>query len=162
MNQRTHWRTQRSRGWGVRLTARVAVLLGIAVAFGIPAMAQQSGPSGGAVSLGTITLSAETRPDGQELAPGTYELRLTTREAAAIPAGPPSDVNRWVEFLQSGEVRGQEIATVITGSEISSVAKTSPPPVGAARVDALRDSEYVRIWANHEGTHYLIHLMTRG
>jgi hypothetical protein len=36
--------------------------------------------------------------------------------------------------------------------------KTAPPRPGAARVELLRGGDYLRIWINHGGTQYLIHL----
>jgi len=121
--------------------------------------AEQAGAAD--VILGTVALSLPTLADGHALPPGTYELRLTSRHAAATPAGPPAEVNPWVELVQGGVVKGQEIATRIPASEIGTVAKTALPAAGMATVELLKESEYLRIWVNHDGQHYLIHL-TRG
>ena len=35
------------------------------------------------------------------------------------------------------------------------------PEAGRSRVDLLQSGEFVRVWVNHGGTHYLLHLPVR-
>ena len=160
--------TQRRTGCARRRATRARRVVGIVMMATFLGTATNgtlaaAGQSGGAadVTLGTIALSIPTLADGQALPPGTYELRLTSRHATAVPAGPPPEVNPWVELIQGGVVKAQEIATRIPASEIGTVAKTTLPGAGMAKVELLKESEYLRIWVNHDGQHYLIHL-TRG
>jgi hypothetical protein len=41
---------------------------------------------------------------------------------------------------------------------IAAIAKGSLPKSGSARVDVLKEGEYLRIWFNHAGTHYIVNL----
>jgi hypothetical protein len=38
------------------------------------------------------------------------------------------------------------------------VVKDAPPAPNASKVQVLRGNEYVRVWINKAGNHYLIHL----
>ena len=42
---------------------------------------------------------------------------------------------------------------------ITKVAKGKGPAPGASRVERLRGDDYVRVWINRGGNHYLIHLV---
>ena len=117
------------------------------------------GAQGEAQSLGSVTLNRRVFANGQALAAGTYTLRLTT-ESAAPAVGLPAGSERWIEFVQGNEVRGRELASVVPADEVSDVAETAAPGRGAIRVDLLRGGEYLRIWVNQGGTHYLVHLST--
>jgi len=48
------------------------------------------------------------------------------------------------------------------GADTTTVAQVTLPhnalARNAARVDALKEGDYVRIWVNHDGTHYLLNL----
>lgn len=50
------------------------------------------------------------------------------------------------------------MATVIPLADIGQVAKLTPPAAGAVRVYTLKGADYLRIWINDGGTHYLIYL----
>jgi hypothetical protein len=50
------------------------------------------------------------------------------------------------------------VATVISDAEIAQVAKGTPPSRNHARVDALKGGDYVRVWLNRDGTHFLVNL----
>ena len=141
------------------MRSRVAVAVG-ALALGLtvggaPAFAQGEG-----TSLGTIRLPQAVRANGQPLPAGTYSVRLTKESAQAV-VGQPAASTRWVEFVQGGQVRGRELASVVSSADIAAVGETKPlPSPGTARVHALRGGEYVRVWLNSAGTHYLVHLST--
>jgi len=95
--------------------------------------------------------------DGEPLPAGRYELRLTTQHPDAAPGADPN-ASCWMQFVRDGAVAGREVATVIPAAEMARIAKAPPPARNAARVDALKEGDYVRIWVNHDGTHYLLNL----
>jgi hypothetical protein len=64
-----------------------------------------------------------------------------------------------VEFVKGGKVVGREVVSVVPGSEIKNVTKGGGPAAGGVKVQMLRDNEYVRVWVNKGGTHYLVHLV---
>ena len=140
----------------------IAGLVSLAAGSGVPVAAQQPAASvdvpEGRVELGTIDLPRSVRADGEPLSAGRYEIRLTAETAAPPAVGALDVLERWVEFRQDGEVRGREVATLVPQSEIGDVANSAPPAAGAPRVEPLRGNEYLRVWINHGGTHYLIHL----
>ena len=112
-------------------------------------------------ALGTASLPRAVVADGQPLAAGTYTLRLS--DAAVGPVlGLPADSGQWVEFVQGGNVRGRELATKVAAADVGTIAKTNPPSPGTVRVEMLKSQDYVRIWVNLAGTHYLIHLAVEG
>ena len=47
---------------------------------------------------------------------------------------------------------------IIPKSEIDRVQKDTPPKGNAGKVETLKGGEYVRVWFNKDGNHYLIHL----
>jgi hypothetical protein len=108
-------------------------------------------------SLATVRLPRASMADGQALAAGTYAVRLS--DAAVQPVvGQSPDGACWVEFVQSGAVKGRELATVLAGPAVKQVAKEAPPAAGQARVEMLAGAAYLRVWINHAGTNYLVHL----
>jgi hypothetical protein len=134
------------------VAAVLAVGMGAWIA---PAFAQA-----GAQNLGTVRLSQAVQADGKPLPAGSYTVRLTGENAKPVVGqGPTSE--RWVEFLQGGQVRGRELASVVSSADIVAVNDDkNPPPSGTARVHTLRGGEYLRVWVNSGGTHYLVHLAT--
>jgi hypothetical protein len=48
--------------------------------------------------------------------------------------------------------------SIIPGAEISQIADDSPPRPGGSKVQLLKGNDYLRVWINRGGTHYLIHL----
>jgi hypothetical protein len=113
-----------------------------------------------AESLGTVRLPQSVMANGQPLAAGTYSARLSTETASRV-IGQPADSTRWVEFVQGGQVKGRELATVVPPADVKQVAKGTPPPQGTARIQTLRGGEYLRVWLNRAGTQYLIHLSVK-
>jgi hypothetical protein len=73
--------------------------------------------------------------------------------------GQAGDNVRWVEFVQGGDVKGRELASVVPSAEAKQVVKGTGPAAGTARVDLLRGGEYLRVWAVRGGSHYLVHLV---
>jgi hypothetical protein len=113
----------------------------------------------GEVNLGTVRLTRGVTADGKPLPAGTYTLRVTAQEAKPEAVGTTENLERWAEFLQRGSVKGREVVSIVPEAEIKMVVKDAPPRPGAApKVQTLRGNDYVRIWVNRAGTHYLIHL----
>ncbi len=113
----------------------------------------------GELALGTVRVPRGLKADGKELPAGTYRVRLTTDEAAGKAPGATAAYERYVEFLQGSEVKGREVVSIVPSADIGKVAKGKGPAPGAARVEKLRGDDYVRVWINRGGNHYLIHLV---
>jgi hypothetical protein len=113
----------------------------------------------GELALGTVRVPNGVKADGKALPGGTYKVRLTAQEAAGKAPGATPSYERYVEFLQGTEVKGREVVSIVPNADISKVAKDKGPAPGAARVQRLRGDDYVRVWINRGGNHYLIHLV---
>jgi hypothetical protein len=50
------------------------------------------------------------------------------------------------------------VVTIVPQSEIDKVQKDAPPRVNASKVEMLKGGDYMRIWINRGGNHYLLHL----
>jgi len=129
-----------------------AVIVALAMASGLNAQ------QGGQVNLGSVTIPRAVRADGKPLPAGTYQVRLTAEEARPAAAGQTPNLERWVEFLQKGQVRGREVVTIVPGSDIKAIAEETPPASGGNKVQMLKGNDYLRLWLNRGGQHYLIHL----
>lgn len=119
--------------------------------------AAQPAKQAAAASLGTVRIPKGVSANGQPLPAGTYTVRLAS-EGVPGKAGQTPDLSRWCEFVQGNEVKGKELCTVLSSSEIGAVVKDSPPASGSAKVELLKGNDYVRVWINRGGTHYLMHL----
>jgi len=135
--------------------ARLVGLIAVGLLVSPFVVAAQTGES-----LGTVRLAQGVMANGQALAAGTYTARLSTENVSRV-VGQPADSTRWVEFVQGGQVKGRELATVVAPADVKEVAKGTPPPQGTARIQALRGGEYLRVWLNRGGTQYLIHLSVK-
>jgi hypothetical protein len=114
----------------------------------------------GEVTLGAIRIPRGVTADGKALAAGTYQVKVTTQEARPEAVGTTEPLERWAEFSQRGEVKGREVVTIVPENEIKMVVKDAPPRAGTSKVQTLRGNDYLRVWVNRGGTHYLIHLPT--
>ena len=114
-------------------------------------------PSGEA-ALGSVRIGRRVMADGKPLPAGTYQVRLTAQQAQPGAAGADDALERWVEFVQGGQVKGREVVTIVPKDEVKAIAKTNPPAAGSSRVELLRGNEYLRVWINRDGVSYLIHL----
>ena len=108
--------------------------------------------------LGTVRIPRAVTADGKPLAPGRYQVRLTADSAKPEAVGTSQQLERWVEFVQGGKVVGREVVSIVPQAEIKMVVKDAPPPAGGNKVQVLRGNEYLRVWLNRAGNHYLIHL----
>jgi hypothetical protein len=132
----------------------------------VPATTPTSQPASGAADepkttatvLGSVTIPKKVMADGKPLAGGTYNLRLTSETGSPV-VGQTQSETRWVEFLQGGQVKGRELATVLSNTEAKTIAKQGLP--AGAQIQTLAGNEYLRIWINRGGTNYLLHLMNQ-
>jgi hypothetical protein len=100
--------------------------------------------------------------DGKSLPAGTYQVRLTAEPAKPDAVGTTQELARWAEFVQGGTVRGREVVNIVPQAEIKMVVKDAPPPSGGSKVQVLRGNEYLRVWINRGGNHYLMHFPIGG
>jgi len=111
-----------------------------------------------AVTLGTVRIPNGVKADGKDLPAGTYTVRMTAEEAKPDARGAAQALERWAEFVKGGQVVAREMVTVIPASEIHLVQKDAAPPPGGSKVQTLRGGNYLRLWFNKAGNHYLVHL----
>lgn len=114
----------------------------------------------GATTLGTVRITRSVTADGKPLPAGSYQVRLTAEEAKPDVPGQNENLERWVEFLQRGQVKGREVVSIVPQDAIAQVADGRPPRAGASKVELLKGNDYLRVWINRGGNHYLIHLPT--
>jgi len=114
----------------------------------------------GQVALGSVHIPKAVKADGKPLSAGTYTVRLTPQTASPDAKGQTAALERWVEFMKGGKVAGREVVTIVPQSEISKVQKDTPPKPNGAKVETLKGGDYVRVWINKGGNHYLLHLPT--
>jgi hypothetical protein len=109
----------------------------------------------------SVRLNRDVIANGQKLPAGTYTIRSVDTPVKPVTGQTPSEY-RWVEFVQGSDVKGREIAVVLSGAPAQKVIKGAKPAAGAAKVELLRGEDYVRVWINEGGSHYLLHLATKG
>jgi hypothetical protein len=122
-----------------------------------PTEAAPSAPAG-EMALGSVRVPKSVKADGKALGAGTYQVRLTGQTAAPDAKGQTASLERWVEFVQSGQVKGREVVTIVPQSQIDKVQKDAPPRANGSKVELLKGGDYYRVWINRGGNHYLIHL----
>ena len=111
----------------------------------------------GALALGTVHIPKAVKADGKPLPSGTYQVRLTPDTAAPNAKGQTATLERWAEFVKGGKVVGREVVTIIPQADISKVQKDTPPHANSAKVETLKGGDYMRLWINRGGNHYLMH-----
>jgi hypothetical protein len=111
-----------------------------------------------AMALGNVRIPRAVKADGKPLPAGTYQVRLTAEEAKPDATGTSEQLERWVEFVQKGDVKGREVVSIVPAAEQKLVQKDAPPPAGGSKVQVLKGGEYLRVWINKSGNYYLIHL----
>jgi hypothetical protein len=110
-----------------------------------------------AVTFRDVRLPQPVLADGKSLAAGTYDVRITTeRPAAAV--GQSANAACWVEFVKAGGIAGRDVASVVSAEDIGTVAKGPAPKPSACRVDLLKGGEYLRVWMNSGGIHYIVNM----
>ena len=119
-------------------------------------------PATGDVTLGSVQLPRSVTADGKPLPAGTYQVKVTAQQAAPEAVGTTEALERWVELSQGKVVKGREVVSIVPQNEVKLVAKDAPPPSGGSKVQLLRGNDYLRVWFNRAGTHYLIHFPVAG
>ena len=114
-----------------------------------------------AMLIGTVDLPRQANADGVPLDPGRYELHLTSPSTTPHVNDVSHSRDHWIEFRQEDGVKGREMVTIVSGTEIITFAESTPPSSGSARIEVLKENDYLRIWLNNDGIHYLIHLAIR-
>ena len=122
-----------------------------------PATAAAPAAPAGDVVLGSVRLPRAVSADGKPLAAGSYQVRLTAQASKPDAVGATEELERWVEFVRGGTVAGREVVSIVPQAEIKMVVKDAPPPSGGSKVQVLRGNDYLRVWINRAGTHYLVH-----
>lgn len=112
-----------------------------------------------AMALGTVRLPKGVKADGKALPAGSYQVRLTAEEAKPDAKGSSEVLERWVEFVQKGEVKGREVVSIVPANETKLVQKDTPPPSGGSKIETLKGGDYMRLWINKGGNYYLVHLV---
>ncbi len=125
-----------------------------------PATAPAPAAPAGNIALGSVHFGKGVKADGKPLAAGTYQVRLTAQSASPAAKGESEGLERWVEFVQGGQIKGREVVTIIPQSEINLVQKDAPPRANASKVEMLKGGDFLRVWINKGGNHYLLHLPT--
>ena len=110
-----------------------------------------------AMPLGTVHLPKGLKADGKDLPAGTYQVRLTAEEAKPDAKGSSEVLERWVEFVQGGKVKGREVVSIVPAPETKLVQKDTPPPSGGSKIETLKGGDYMRLWINKGGSYYLVH-----
>lgn len=139
------------------MTGKVAILFGVVGVAAVLASPTTMASPQAAEELGSVRIPRQVMANGQSLAPGAYVVRLSTATVTAV-VGQSAGGARWVEFVQDGEARGRALATVLSAEEAREVVEGSVPAAGGAKVELLKGNEYLRVWINHGGTQYLLHL----
>jgi hypothetical protein len=114
----------------------------------------------GDVALGSVRIPRSVTADGKPLAAGLYTVRVTAEVAKPEAVGTSEQLQRWAEFRQGNTVKGREVVSIVPAAEAKVVAKDAPPASGGNKVQLLKGNEYLRVWFNRGGNHYLIHLPT--
>ena len=112
----------------------------------------------GQIALGAVHIPKAVKADGKPLAAGTYQVRVTTQTATPDAKGATASLERWAEFMKGGKVAGREVVSIVPQSEIDKVQKDAPPRPNSSKVELLKGGDYMRLWINKGGNHYLVHL----
>ena len=148
----------------IGLAFGMSAFLGAAAHLSAQAKPQTSKPSmesssqaGSAVNLGAVRIPRAVKAGGESLAAGTYQVRVTETPATPQAPGQTPQYERWAEFMRNGKVVAREVVTIVPASDIKQVAEQTPPPAGGYRTEVLKGNDYLRLWINRGGNHYLVH-----
>jgi hypothetical protein len=114
----------------------------------------------GELALGSVRIPKAVKVDGKTLPAGTYQVKLTGQAATPPATGQTPNSERFVELTQGGQVKARDVVTIVPQSEIDKVQKDAPPPRNGSKVELLKGGDYLRVWINRGGNHYLLHLPT--
>jgi len=131
----------------------------VLIAFAAPAASAHHKIAGRAHPVDTmVRITEPVMAGGHVLQPGTYEV-VVNDEKPTTPEGIASDAQRTVDFLVNGKVVASDIAEVFPFNE-TGVVGTSGTTGGVARIERLKEGDYVRIVASDATARYFIHLPT--
>src|SRR4029453_1356940 len=102
----------------MRMTKIIGLLTACTLAAGV-AIPQPAGET----TLGDVKIPRSVKADGKPLAAGTYQVRLTAQTPTPPAAG--ITMERWVEFLQGGQVKGREVVSIIPAAEMKDLNSTN-------------------------------------
>jgi hypothetical protein len=122
-----------------------------------PTTTENANATDTAMPLGTVHLPKGLKADGKDLPAGTYQVRLTADEAKPDAKGSSEVLERWVEFVQGGQVKGREVVSIVPAGEAKLVQKDTPPAAGGSKIETLKGGDYMRLWINKGGAYYLVH-----
>ena len=146
-----------NRYFNIGLSGVTAALIAAAAA-GLSAQVQAGGTDASTpVNLGAVRIPRAVKADGKPLPVGTYQVRVTTQQAQPAAPGQTPSYERWAEFVQGGQVKGREVVTIVPASDIGQVADGKPPRAGGYKTELLKGDDYLRLWINRGGNHYLVH-----
>ncbi len=94
-----------------------------------PPQAAEAAAPAGDLALGSVRLPKGVSADGKPLAAGSYTVRLTAQEAGPAAVGVTEKLERWVEFVQGGTVKGREVVSIVPQAEVKMVVKDPPPAI---------------------------------
>jgi len=120
-----------------------------------------AGAAGSQSQLASVKIPVAFSANGQPMAAGTYSIRLSDSAVSPVVGQSPGG-EQWVEFLKGGSVAGKELATVVSGPDAKKVLKSASPASGTAKIQTLKEKNYVRVWITEAGKTYLIHLPISG
>lgn len=118
---------------------------------------ESSAQAGSTVNLGAIRIPRAVKAGGEPLPAGTYQVRVTETPASPAAPGQTPQYERWAEFMRNGKTVAREVVTIVPASDIKQVAEQTPPPSGGYRAEVLKGNDYLRLWINRGGNHYLVH-----
>jgi hypothetical protein len=124
-----------------------------------PTTASDASASDAAMALGTVRIPKDVKADGKPLPAGSYQVRLTPEVSKPDAVGASEKLERWVEFVQKGTVKGREVVSIVPQEEAKLVQKDTPPAPNGSKVQMLKGNDYLRVWINKGGSYYLIHLV---
>jgi hypothetical protein len=134
-------------------------VIGLLTACALTATVAIAQPAGD-TALGDVKIPRNVKADGKPLPAGTYQVRLTAQTPTPAAAG--ITMERWVEFVQGGQVKGREVVSIIPAAEMKDLNSTNKLGLKTApsgpRVEMLKGDDYLRVWINNGGVNYLIHL----
>jgi len=108
-------------------------------------------------ALGQVRIAKAVTANGQKLAAGTYTLRLTGDQGKPVVGQTPEE-SQWVEFVQGTEVKGRELATVLSSADAKKLFKSPKAPESGASAELLKGGDYIRVRVTKGDRHYLVHL----
>ena len=68
-------------------------------------------------------------------------VRLTAQSAQPTVAGQLPDLNRWVEFVQGGQVKGREVVSIVPADEVQRHAAGTGSDTGHVAAQRLARSK---------------------